>query len=149
MDAAVANDPDQGRRTAERQTRWVNIALIAVGTAGVIALAVPTLVRFIPGCAFYEITGWYCPGCGSGRMVRALLRGDFGLALAMNPFALVLMVPAGYELARQTLKGFGRPAPPAVFDRPWVAWAVAAAVIAFWILRNVPIWPFSWLAPGL
>jgi hypothetical protein len=28
-----------------------------------------------------------------------------------------------------------------------MGWAIAIAVIAFWILRNLPFPPFVWLAP--
>ena len=41
---------------------------------GLLALYEATDGLSIP-CLFYELTGLYCPGCGSGRAVNALLRG--------------------------------------------------------------------------
>ena len=44
------------------------------------ALLVLGLIWFLRGghllCPTYELTGLYCPGCGSGRAARAMLRGD-------------------------------------------------------------------------
>jgi hypothetical protein len=30
---------------------------------------------------------------------------------------------------------------------PRLGWAIGYGVIAFWILRNIPLWPFTLLAP--
>jgi hypothetical protein len=40
-----------------------------------------------PRCAFHQITGWACFGCGTTRCVQHLLAGSFGEALRMNPLA--------------------------------------------------------------
>ena len=41
-------------------------------------------------CPFRLATGWPCPACGSTRAVVAILRGDFGEALRLNPYGYVL-----------------------------------------------------------
>ena len=43
------------------------------------------LFRFLPPCVFNEATGLYCPGCGSTRSVRFLIRGDIGNSFIYNP----------------------------------------------------------------
>ena len=45
-------------------------------------------------CPFYRLTGLYCPGCGSGRAVRALLHGHLLQALSYNYLLDLLLVPA-------------------------------------------------------
>lgn len=52
----------------------------------------PAATHFMPRCMFHELTGLDCPGCGSQRMIHALLHGDFREAWAQNPF-LLLMIP--------------------------------------------------------
>jgi hypothetical protein len=37
---------------------------------------------------------------------------------------------------------------PGVFLPSFVIWTLLATIIAFWILRNLPWYPFSLLAPG-
>ena len=58
----------------------------------------------ILSCRFHDLTGLYCPGCGSGRAVAATLRGDFKEAFHWNPMVYLLGVPSmailGYEYVR-------------------------------------------------
>lgn len=48
----------------------------------------PNLRRLfrLPPCLFYLITGYYCPGCGGTRAVRALAGGRFLRAVYYHPF---------------------------------------------------------------
>lgn len=64
-----------------------------------IALAVfyyvfdPVEWRFMPQCVFHRVTGLQCVGCGSQRMLHALLHGDLAGAFRANAFVL-LSLPA-------------------------------------------------------
>lgn len=40
----------------------------------------------LPPCLFHLITGYYCPGCGGTRAVRALLKGRLLLSAYYHPF---------------------------------------------------------------
>ena len=46
----------------------------------------------MPRCPIKALTGFECPGCGSQRMIHALLHGDFAGAWRQNPF-LIVMIP--------------------------------------------------------
>lgn len=124
--------------------------LVPLGTAVAGAAAAAVMSRVdpmgpgpYPVCVFHAVTGLYCPGCGSGRAVYALLHGDVATALARNPFAVVAIVYLGYAFSGWTYRrytGAPRRVAPGSLIR-----AVFYVIIAFWVLRNVPGW--TWLSP--
>lgn len=88
------------RRRAIRALCLYNAALAAAGGAVLLYLYL-LRVRGVPFiCFFSRVTHLYCPGCGCTRAVEALLRFDFGGALAAHafvPLACVLLLY--YEIA--------------------------------------------------
>lgn len=130
------------------QDRRLSLALALVGVAALILVSVPSLAAFKPPCFFRAISGLYCPGCGTTRAVSAVLGGDLVTAARMNPLLLLLGPMLGYVLLRDSLGVLGVLQPPARSAGVWVPVALAVTVVLFWVLRNVPVWPFSLLAPG-
>lgn len=108
----------------------------------------PTTAGFYPQCVFYKLTGLYCPGCGTARGLHALLHLDVAGAMSYNPL-MVLSLPfllyAGGSAAYGSLAGKDRPRRllPA-----WVIWGIFIIIVSYWVLRNVPVYPFILLAPG-
>ena len=97
-------------------------------------------------CLFYELTGLYCPGCGSGRAALALLHGRVGEAFGHNALAMLFLPPCAVFLLREYLRFVF----PGLGLRPTVLPARAgrislALVLIFWVLRNLPA--FAFLAP--
>ena len=90
-------------------------------------------------CLVHELTGLYCPGCGSGRAALALLHGHLWEALGHNPLLFLLGVPCGVLLAREYLRfvfpglGLRKPVLPA-----WAGDAALGLILVFWLLRNLP-----------
>lgn len=122
-----------------------------VGCAGLVQLyARDPAEGGYPLCMFHYLTGLYCPGCGTARAVHRLLHGQLLAAMRMNVLAVgmlpVLLAVVGVNSIaawRGTAIHWPRPRwAPANWR-----WGVVTLVIAFWLLRNVPIWPFSLLAP--
>lgn len=123
-------------------------SLVAGGTLAGLALlqAVdPNEPGHYPTCPFLLLTGLWCPGCGSMRMLHHLGSGDLADAFWMNPLAFLLLpVLAGYWLGwvRRVATGRPRGAPLA----PAVVWLFLVVTVAFGVLRNLP--GLAALAPG-
>ena len=98
-------------------------------------------------CMFRELTGLYCPGCGSGRSVAALLRGDWGTAFRYNPMLFLLGFPSMGVLIHEYIRVvFAVPGMKPLMPPQWLLRSAVAVLIAFWIMRNIPL--FSFLTPG-
>ena len=100
-----------------------------------------------PSCWVHALTGLYCPGCGGTRALHALLHGELRQAVDFNAM-IVLLAPAVlgwcFLLLYRALR-YNRIRLPAIPGRV-LAGAVLTAV-AFAVLRNLPLGPFSVLAP--
>jgi hypothetical protein len=112
------------------------------GACLLVALADPAEAGFYPPCPFHAVTGLWCPGCGGLRAAHQLLTGHPAAALALNPL-LVLSLPLLLWALAATVGHRARgPSLPG-----WATWAGAGVVAVFWVLRNVPVDPFTALAP--
>lgn len=101
-----------------------------LGALGLSYLALSAL-GFGFRCPIHALTGFYCPGCGITRAVRALLNGDLPLAFHNN--SLLLAVPA--------LMGVGVLLSKYPKNRMWLylfLTLLVIVVITFTILRNQP-----------
>jgi Protein of unknown function (DUF2752) len=129
----------------------IAVECLAAATAIVVLYCIdPADGGTYPVCLFHQFTGLHCPGCGSLRAMHQLLHGHLAAALAMNPLAvctLPLLIAAGLW---NFLPMRFRPARSLPHRRllpfHWM-WLVVIVVIAFGILRNVPAYPFTLLAP--
>ena len=103
---------------------------------------------WFPGCLFHRMTGYLCPGCGMTRATYAALHGHLAAALRFNCFG-VLLFPLGLLGVGLEVCGWvrGKPLPVSLRFSRGVMWALIGAVLAFWVLRNIPQWPFTLLAP--
>ncbi|RFN59313.1 DUF2752 domain-containing protein [Marixanthomonas ophiurae] len=102
---------------------------------------------FIP-CPFHYLTGLHCPGCGSQRALHQLVHFNMYEAFRYNPL-LVLSLPILIYSVGITLYNFINQTKYRVsfFYKNTFIYTYFGIVVAFWILRNIPIEPFSYLAP--
>lgn len=123
----------------------LGVGSVALVGAALVTAVDPNEAGHYPTCPFLAVTGWYCPGCGALRAAHALGHGDLGTALARNPFAVVafayLAVTWLLWLRRAVTGQRPRWLAPA-----WVLHGVLGAILAFWVLRNLPGW--TWLSPA-
>ncbi len=92
------------------------------------------------------LTGCYCPGCGSLRALHQLLHGRLVVALGLNPLMVISTPYVAYSLVTNMLTKLGWPI-GIYFVRPGWIWVLLVIVVTYWVLRNIPSYPFSLLAP--
>jgi hypothetical protein len=132
--------------TVERVFAGAGILVVGAG-AFVVAYFNPTTAGFFPVCPLFKLTGILCPGCGLTRGFHALFHGDILGALHFNALLPVFAFFIGFcllSLVLTVVRGRGlswRIFPPASV----YGFVVLAA--AFFVLRNLPFYPFTLLAP--
>lgn len=107
----------------------------------------PTSSSLFPACPLHSLTGLNCPGCGATRGMHALLNGDVLAALDYNVL-LVGFVPLmiyGFVVLI-SLGVRGRAVPPPIYF-PQLIFGFSLVLLAFGVLRNLPFYPFTILAP--
>jgi len=102
---------------------------------------------FYAPCPFHALTGFHCPGCGTLRGLNQLLHGHIGAAFGLNPLMVVLLPFLGFSLLSYIIAGISGRRLPNVFIPASFIWGLLGFIILFWILRNIPFYPFSLLAP--
>lgn len=97
-------------------------------------------------CIFYQITGFYCSGCGSSRALRSIMHFDFYRALRYNaiftlafPFLVLYFV----TLTVCYIK-FGKDKISGKIPMS-IVWIFIALALIYGVLRNISV--FSFLAP--
>lgn len=123
------------------------ILMLAVG--GLIFLQhPPDQSSFYPRCQLHQLTGFYCPGCGSTRCLHALLQGHFAEAAQKNMIAFVVLpLAAAYAIYWALNWVLGRPVVWRYQITHRTGVLLVAILVTFGILRNLPWHPFTLMAP--
>jgi hypothetical protein len=128
----------------------LNIGLLIsfIGLAVLFFILDPSKHIIFPRCVFNSITGYYCPGCGSQRAIHSLLHFDIAGVVSYNFLFIPAFLLIIYHYMHPVLNQFFSWRLPNIFYFKSTPWLIFGFVIAFWILRNLPFYPFSVLAPG-
>lgn len=136
-----------------RESVRMRIAL-AAGICAVLAAGALFLYFHSPfqhpiPCVFYLMTGLYCPGCGAGRACYFILHGEFLKAFGYNPLMVIVLPFIGlYIVARGidwTVTG-GNHVDGKISAKFLLT--VLVVILIYGVLRNIPAFPFTLLAPG-
>jgi hypothetical protein len=122
-------------------------AAFLVGGSALVAAFDPAMLPFLPVCPLLSLTGFACPGCGLTRGFHALFHGDVVTALDFNALILVWAAIFAYVVVSLTLlaiRGRGLPMWPTA---PRFLWGFMIVLLAFGLLRNVPVYPLTVLFP--
>lgn len=107
----------------------------------------PERAWWMPPCLFHKFTGLHCPGCGTTRGLHALLHGDISAALRFNVLTTVTVPLLAYALGKVVWRELSGATPQSKPLPTWTPWAIAALIGFYWIVRNIPVYPFTLLAP--
>ena len=133
------------------QQRKISSAIVA----GCVVLLITLLYFFIyplyqpyfPKCIFHDLTGLYCPLCGAQRAINALLHGNLLSALKDNLLVVVTIVLTILLTAQSVFKfSIIKNDHKIIYSSSFLK-AVLFLFIVFAILRNIPAYPFTLLAP--
>ena len=123
-----------------RATLWVLGGCALAAAAAMLFAFDPSRSAFFPPCPFHALTGLQCPGCGTLRALHALFHGHALEALDLNPLAMFFFAAGAVVVLARGLN-FRIAAPRNA------GWMVFGIVMIYWVARNVPAYPFTWLAP--
>jgi hypothetical protein len=125
---------------------WMLPVAAAVVAAGAFIYVVdPGRAWWMPSCLFHQLTGLYCPGCGTGRALHQLAHGNLAAAWRLNPLMVLAIPLLIYLIAKSSMPA--RPNAKQSSLPRWLPWVVVGTIIAFWVVRNIPAYPFTLLAP--
>jgi hypothetical protein len=105
-----------------------------------------------PGCTFHSATeklgyALHCPGCGATRCCHALVHGDLLQALAWNSLFVLFVPYFAFSLFQVAFSLWTGRRAPSIKTPRWTGYFVGGLLLAYWIARNIPVEPFTYLAP--
>ncbi|MDO5293867.1 MAG: DUF2752 domain-containing protein [bacterium] len=120
----------------------IGLCALAVGLVLYLAAAVLGIDPFnILGerraiCAFYMLTGWYCPGCGGTRAFGYFLHGHFLKSIHFNAFVFYIMACYVIFMVSQTIRMISKNRYKGIaFHIGYIYIGVAIAVLQF-VIKN-------------
>ena len=123
----------------KKELLTLGVLLVLGAAVCIVLLLVPpgsAHAKWLPKCMFHQLTGLYCPGCGATRALSAMLHGDVKASLHNNALLFPLLALIVFLLMK----------PETSLKRPFAV-TIVAVVLGFTILRNIPVAPFTYLAP--
>ncbi len=131
-----------------KANRSLKQQLLALGLAVafcVIYLIFGDMLGVYVPCIFRKITHLYCPGCGTTRMLAAILTGDFYQALRYNPLICILLPLAIVYLVDYLINQARGRKSLLVRTPNWFWISMIVVLVIYGIMRNLS-W-FKYLAP--
>jgi hypothetical protein len=127
--------------------KWLTLAALAALAAAVLYFRDPHVPNSYGVCPFHWLTGLWCPGCGATRAVHDALHLRFVRALRENALTMLAAPFILVAVARMAWRDLVNPHLPPLRISPFIGWIALAVALVFWIVRNLPWAPFTWLAP--
>lgn len=127
--------------------KQIALLLLLIALICVYVFINPSKVDFLPKCPLYFTTGLYCPGCGSQRATHQLLNFNLLGVLNQNILYVLGILLFMYNGLIIILNKYFNKSIYNYMYHPKTPIIILVLVIAFWVLRNLPYYPFNLLAP--
>ena len=125
----------------------IGLLILCIGLVILYFFINPSEVDFLPKCPLYVTTGIYCPGCGSQRATHELLQLNILSVLQQNVLYFLGLFIIVYHLIIKGLnKFFGKNIYNYIYH-PKTPIIILVIILIYWVLRNIPYYPFRLLAP--
>lgn len=130
------------------------LTCFSLGTTALLLYRInPSEITLPLSCSFYYFTGLYCPGCGMTRALYSVIHFNFKAAFSFNllwPFIALFVLVAIYLWFSFLYSGKNPFNHINNFLKRYSfsGWFILIILVAFWILRNIPLYPFTLLSPG-
>jgi hypothetical protein len=130
-------------RGARHRAASAAIAAAAIGAAVLAHFISPGRDHWLPKCPFHELTGLWCPGCGSTRAAASLAHGNLIEAFRHNVLFLPALAALVWVWGAYAMRSFA----PSTAERTWTRNPLTRlkhpeylvlVVVAFWVVRNIP-----------
>jgi hypothetical protein len=130
-----------------KKLKILGMLLLGIALAFLYFLINPSEVNFLPKCPLYAMTGIYCPGCGSQRATHQLLHFNFLGVLEQNALYIFGLLIVMYHICIEGINYFFKKNIYNLLNHPKTPIFILIFIIIFWIARNIPVYPFTLLAP--
>ncbi len=128
--------------------KHLGMLVLGIGVAFLYFFINPSEVDFLPKCPLYVTTGVYCPGCGSQRATHQLLQLNILGVLQQNVLYFLGILILGYHFIVTSLNSILKKNFYNYIYHPKTPLILLVLIIFYWILRNIPYYPFNILAPN-
>ncbi len=96
------------------------------------------IFAYMPDCAFYRLTGLYCPGCGGTRALFLLMRGELLGSFLFHPTVPYTVLLGGWFMISQTAERLSRGRIRiAMRFRERYLWIALAITVANCLVKNL------------
>ena len=106
--------------------------------------------QYYPQCGFKKVTGYDCPGCGGLRATHAITQGNIAGAFRFHPGFVLSLPIVGYLFVlwvREWRRTGEMPVPLSQPECHRPLTRIAILFVSIGIVRNIPVKPFTLLAP--
>jgi len=121
----------------------INIVLIIIAIS---FITIEWIIGYRIQCPIHHFTNINCPGCGTTRLMESIIF-DFNIyqAFRWNPFVFIFSPVVVIEYIRQNIYYLKYGRLTNNLDKELITFAIL--LIAFGVLRNIPV--FEFMAPTL
>lgn len=138
-------------RERDRQFYIIGWCALLSGALGCVIVFMTNFdpFRLLRPCMLHALTGYYCPGCGGTRAVRALLAGHLIRSFICHPIVPLTGALAGWFMVSQTIEHISKGRLRiGMHVRDIHLWGVLGIIVVNFLVKNLAllIWGVDLLA---